>query len=159
SAAAGAASAGAAVAASGAAAPRDAGEDMRVGRILRHLVTSTWSARRAFPARTLDAIERAVREAEAEHDGQIRVVVEHALDVRQLWAGLPARARAVEVFAATRVWDTERNNGVLIYLLLADRDVEIVADRGIHTRVGSAGWEPICRAMEERFRRREFEAG
>jgi uncharacterized membrane protein len=117
-----------------------------------------WSARRAFPQSSLDAIERAVSETEAKHDGQIRFAVEHALDLPQLLAGLSARERAVEVFSQLRIWDTEHNNGVLIYLLLADRDVEIIADRGIHAHIG-AGWEAICRSMEERFRRGEFEAG
>jgi uncharacterized membrane protein len=76
-----------------------------------------------------------------------------------LWRGVSARERAVEVFANLRVWDTEENNGVLIYLLLADRDVEIVADRGIHARVGAEGWEIICRAMETQFRAGHFEQG
>ena len=89
---------------------------------------------------------------------KIRFAVEHALDLPQLLAGMSARDRAIEVFSQLRVWDTEHNNGVLIYLLFADRDVEIVADRGIHAKVG-AGWEDICRSMEQRFRQGEFEAG
>ena len=70
-----------------------------------------------------------------------------------------ARERAVEVFSHLRVWDTERNNGVLIYLLIADRRVEIVADRGIHRDVGPQGWEAICREMERSFRQGRFEQG
>ncbi|MEO8628853.1 MAG: TPM domain-containing protein [Betaproteobacteria bacterium] len=131
---------------------------MNVGRLLRHVFTTLSSVRRAFPATSLDAIETAIRTTEATHQGQIRFAVEHALDVPQLVAELPARERAIEVFSQLRVWDTERNNGVLIYLLFADRDVEIVADRGIHAKVG-AGWEDICRAMEQRFRNGEFEQG
>jgi hypothetical protein len=131
---------------------------MDLSRIVRHLFATMWSVRRAFPQSSLDAIERAIGETEAGHEGQIRFAVEHALDLPQLLAGLPARERAVDVFSQLRVWDTEHNNGVLIYLLLADRDVEIVADRGIHVRVGE-GWEAICRRMEERFRRGEFEDG
>ena len=131
---------------------------MSLQRILRHLVTTIWSVRRTFPARALDSIERAIGETEAQHNGQIRFAVEHALDLQRLVAGVTARTRAIEMFGQLRVWDTEHNNGVLIYLLLADRDVEIIADRGIHARVGE-GWEAICREMEQQFRRGEFEAG
>ena len=69
------------------------------------------------------------------------------------------RERALDIFSQLRVWDTEHNNGVLIYLLLADRDVEIIADRGIDAHVGAAGWETICRAMEKDFRAGLFEHG
>jgi len=131
---------------------------MNMQRILRHLFTTIWSVKRTFPPRTLEAIERAIRETEAQHEGQIRFAVEHALDLSRLLAGVSARTRAIEVFAQLGVWDTEHNNGVLIYLLLADRDVEIVADRGIHARVGE-GWEPVCREMERQFREGAFEAG
>ena len=127
-------------------------------RTIRHLFSTMWGVRRAFPPAALDAIERAIRESEAAHHGEIRFAVEHALDLSQLLAGVSARDRSIEVFSQLRVWDTEHNNGVLIYLLFADRDVEIVADRGIHAKVG-AGWEDICRLMEQRFRRGEFEAG
>ncbi len=115
--------------------------------------------RRAFPQRALDAIERAIREAEVRHAGQIRFAVEAALDLPPLLAGQTARGRAIDVFSQLRVWDTEHNNGVLIYLLLADRDVEIVADRGIHARLGAETWEAICREMEAAFRNGQFEAG
>jgi uncharacterized membrane protein len=112
-----------------------------------------------FPAPLLQAIEQAIREGESMHAGQIRFAVEHSLDLPYLLRGVSARARAVDVFSLLRVWDTEHNNGVLIYLLLADRDVEIVADRGVHARVGAEGWEQICRAMEAAFRRGDFEGG
>ena len=131
---------------------------MDLGRTLRHLFTPAWSVRRAFPATSLRAIERVIQETEATHEGQVRFAVEHALDLPELVAGRTAQARALEVFSRLRVWDTQHNNGVLIYLLLADRDVEIVADRGIHLHVGS-GWEAICRRMEQRFRNGEYEAG
>ena len=131
---------------------------MDVGRIFRHLFSTMWSTRLAFSTSSLRAIERAIRETEATHEGQVRFAVEHALDLSQLVAGQTAQARALELFSRLRVWDTQHNNGVLIYLLLADRDVEIVADRGIHLRVGT-GWEAICHRMEERFRNGEYEAG
>jgi uncharacterized membrane protein len=107
----------------------------------------------------LDKIEQTIRECEATHAGQIRFAVEHALDLPELLRGTSARERAVDVFSMLRVWDTEQNNGVLIYLLLADRDVEIVADRGVHARVGTDGWERVCQAMEGAFRRGDFEGG
>jgi uncharacterized membrane protein len=132
---------------------------MNLKRIMRHLSAGRASVRSAFPPRTLEAIERTIRETEAQHDGQIRFVVEAALDLSPLLAGQTARERALEVFSELRVWDTEHNNGVLIYLLLADRDVEIVADRGIHVRLGKEVWETICRDMEAAFREGRFEAG
>jgi hypothetical protein len=131
---------------------------MDTARIARHLLTTAWSVRRAFPPHAMRAIERAIRESEAGHAGQIRFAVEHSLDLPELLRGVSARDRAIDAFSHLRVWDTEHNNGVLIYLLLADHDVEIVADRGIHLKVGE-GWEPICRSMEAAFRAGEFEAG
>lgn len=132
---------------------------MNLMRIMRHLSTGRAAVRRAFPPRTLEAIERAIRETEARHSGQIRFAVEAALDLTPLLADKPARERAVEAFSQLRVWDTEHNNGVLIYLLFADHDVEIVADRGIHARLGPQVWETICREMEAAFRSGKFEEG
>ena len=131
---------------------------MGIRRIGRHLLEHRWRLRRIFPPQALARIEQAIKAGEATHSGQVRFVVEGALDGAPLFRNQPARERALDVFSQLRIWDTVHNNGVLIYLLLADRDVEIIADRGIHAGVGE-GWEPICRKMEERFRRAEFEAG
>ena len=131
---------------------------MDLARFSRHMFSTVWGLRRAFPQHALLSIERAIQQTESKHRGQIRFAVEHALDAAQLLAGMSARERAIEVFGQLRVWDTEHNNGVLIYLLLADHDVEIVADRGIHAHVRQ-GWESICHDMEEHFRRGEFETG
>jgi len=128
-------------------------------RALRHLLLPPWHLRRVLPGTALASIEAAVAASERRHGGQIRVAIESALDVGPLWRGQHARERALEVFSRLGVWDTERNNGVLIYLLLADRDVEIVADRGIAARVTAARWEAICRAMEAEFRAGRFEQG
>lgn len=103
------------------------------------------------------SIEKAIAESETQHRGELRFAAEAALDGPALLAGQAARERAVEVFSQLRVWDTEENNGVLIYLLLADRDIEIVADRGIHAKVSGAEWEQICRRMESALARGEFE--
>ena len=132
---------------------------MSIKRIMQHLFSGNASVRHVFPHSTLEAIERAIREIETQCDGQIRFSVEAALDLAPLLAGQSARERAVEVFSHLRIWDTEHNNGVLIYLLLADRDVEIVADRGVHAKVGKEVWESICLEMEAAFREGKFEEG
>jgi len=132
---------------------------MNLARIIRHLAMPAWRRRQLLPPASLTRIEQAIGAAERQHRGEIRFVVETALDLMPLLRGVSARERAIEVFASLRVWDTEENNGVLIYLLLADHDVEIVADRGIHARVGAEGWENICRTMEARFRAGHFEPG
>lgn len=132
---------------------------MNFSRTLKHLFTTEWALRRAFPTAVLATIERAVHEAEQGHNGQIRVVIEAALPAEALWHDQSARSRALEVFSTLRVWDTEHNNGVLIYLLFADHDVEIVADRGIASRVPDQEWESVCRDMERAFRDGRFEPG
>lgn len=118
-----------------------------------------WLVRRYFPRHALSAIERAIGQSELAHMGEIRFAVDASLDISQLLRGLNARERALEVFSQLRVWDTEHNSGVLIYLLFAERKVEIVADRGIHAKVGGAEWERICRMMEAAFRKGCFEEG
>jgi uncharacterized membrane protein len=128
-------------------------------RFLRHLVMDSWSVRRAFPGRAMQAIERAIVEQERRHDGELRFAVEAALPLVDYLRGVSARSRAIDVFARLRVWDTEQNCGVLIYLLLADHRVEIVADRGINRKVGAAAWEAICGAMEREFAAGRFEQG
>lgn len=128
-------------------------------RIVRHLATPPWRVSRALPEAAMQAVTAAIAASERTHTGQIRVAVEGALDLFPLLAGQSGRDRAIELFSRLGIWDTEHNNGVLIYLLFADRDVEIVADRGIHARVGAEGWETICRAMEAEFRAGRFEQG
>ncbi|SFJ09255.1 TPM domain-containing protein [Bradyrhizobium sp. Gha] len=132
---------------------------MSIGRIIRHLLQHHWRVRQVFPKSVLDRIEQAIKQSERTHSGQVRFVVEGALDGRPLFRNQHARERALDLFSHLRIWDTAHNNGVLIYLLLADRDVEIIADRGIDAKVGAAGWEAICRAMEAAFGSGEFERG
>jgi len=132
---------------------------MNIKRIIRHLSASNAAMRRIFPQAALNNIERTIAEVEQTHAGQIRFAVEDALDLKPLLEGQTARERAIEVFSRLRVWDTEQNNGVLIYLLLADRDVEIVADRGVHARLGQPVWEAVCQEMEGAFRQGKFEEG
>jgi uncharacterized membrane protein len=130
-----------------------------LGRLLRHLFGEDWAAQRAFPPAALDRITAVIAEQERRHNGELRFVVEGGLPPLRVLGGQSGRERAVEVFSQLRVWDTEYNSGVLIYLLLADHDVEILADRGIAARVAPAQWEAICRGMERRFARGEYEQG
>lgn len=145
------------VAASAAAAHREDGEMIR--RLIRHLIAPDWWRRRTLPTSALNSIEAAIADSETRHYGELRFVVETHLSLHALVRRTSARERAIELFSQLRVWDTEQNSGVLIYLLLADRDIEIIADRGIHQRVGSAAWETICQQMERQFHQKQFEAG
>lgn len=132
---------------------------MNAGRLSRHLFTSRWVTRRHFPPATLAAIESAIRDAESRHAGEIRFAIETALDLPELWNGVTPRRRAVQVFGQLGVWDTAQNNGVLIYVLLADRVVEILADRGIAAVIEQPEWDGICREMERQFRAGRFMEG
>ncbi len=132
---------------------------MKTQRILKHLLTTHGQVNRAFPRSTLNAIEKTIKVSEAGHAGEIRFVVEGALDGMPLFKGQSPRDRAIELFAQLRLWDTEHNNGLLIYLLLADRAVEIVADRGIHAKVGAEEWRRVCHHMEAAFKQSNYEVG
>ena len=132
----------------------------RLMRIWRHFNVGARALRRAFPADALAAITEATRAVEARHAGEIRFAVEDSLPFLALWRGVTPRQRALEAFAQLGVWDTRDNNGVLVYVLLADRDVEIVADRGVGAGVvPQAEWERCCRAMEAHFREGRFREG
>lgn len=128
-------------------------------RLLRHLFIGHWAVRRAFPRVAMRAIEKVIGEEERRHIAQLRFAVEASLSFPYLLSGVTSRERAIDVFGRLRVWDTEHNSGVLIYLLLADRRIEIIADRGIHGRVGTAAWEAICGEMQQEFARDQFERG
>lgn len=130
-----------------------------IARLLRHLIGEDFALRRAFPRAVRARIAAAIAKQELRHTGELRFVIEGGLPPRQLLRGQSPRDRAVELFARLGVWDTAANNGVLIYVLLADRAVEIVADRGIHARVGAQAWEVICGDMQRRFAERKFEEG
>lgn len=138
---------------------REDGSDMNITRLMRHAMTFPWQARVKFPEQVMRRIEQAIAESESDHYGEIRFAVEAALEVGELLRGKSARERAIQMFSNLKIWDTERNNGVLIYLLLADRRVEIVADRGIDREIGQAEWDNICREMEESFRLGLLEEG
>ena len=130
-----------------------------IKRLFRHLLILPSAAKRHFPAVSMRRIEAAIANSESQHSGEICFIVESNLHPLDILKGTSAKQRAVEVFSQLRVWDTEHNNGVLIYLLLADHDFEILADRGVHQHVGDKGWGLICHEMETLFRQGQFETG
>ena len=128
-------------------------------RFFRHLFSNPWQVKKHFSAQALAQIEAAITASEVNNTGEIRFVVEAGLHPYEVIGKKSPRNRAIELFSHLNIWDTEHNNGVLIYLLLADRDVEIVADRGIDKHIGYDQWDMICHEMEIMFRRGEFELG
>jgi uncharacterized membrane protein len=130
-----------------------------IQRLFRHLFCTATRTRVLFSAAVLAQIEAAIGAAEAQHSGEIRFVVETALPLPALWHRLTPRARALQVFAHLRIWDTHHNNGVLIYVLRADRAVEILADRGISARVSEAEWQAVCRKVEQQYRAGRYAEG
>ncbi|MCO5118841.1 MAG: TPM domain-containing protein [Burkholderiaceae bacterium] len=128
-------------------------------RLLRHCLTPGGLAARRFPAATMDRIEERVTLAERSHGAEIRIAIETALPVSAILAGQTPRERALEVFGGLCVWDTEANNGVLVYLLLADHAVEIVADRAAAARVDPGIWRQACDLLARACRERREEEG
>lgn len=130
-----------------------------IQRLFRHLFILPAAVHKKLPAEAMRRIEAAIAKSESAHLGEIFFVVEANLHVLDILGGKSAKTRAIEIFSNYKVWDTEHNNGVLIYLLLADHDFEILADRGVHQHVGATGWDAICKEMEVLFRQGQFEAG
>lgn len=131
---------------------------MPMSRVLRHLLTSRRSLERAFDPHGRRAVEEAIAASEKCHRGELRFAVESRLGIPALLAGETARERALEVFASLGVWDTEENSGILVYVLLADHSVEIVADRGYRSVTGDQ-WRAICQQMEAAFREGAYRRG
>lgn len=132
---------------------------MGLSRSLRHWMASPRAVERAFPLEVRERIQEAIARAEASHSGEIRFAVEGALPWSYLRRDAPPRERAWMVFSKLHVWDTEHNNGVLLYVELADRDVEIVADRAAARVITKTEWQAITDAARARYRAGEFEAG
>lgn len=124
---------------------------MSCARLFRHLTATSWGLRRRFDAACLRAIEDAIVQCERTHGGEIRVAIEGKLELADLMRRVTSRERALQTFGQLRVWDTQDNNGVLVYVLWADRHVEIVADRGYNKLVSAAQWRDACRSMERLF--------
>ena len=132
---------------------------MNMSRLLKHLSTPDWFARRRFSSADLLAITNAIAGSESRHRGELRLVIEGSLPINALWHQQTARQRAVELFSELRVWDTADNSGILIYIQLIDRQVEILADRGINALVAHGEWEAICRQMESAFATEQWRDG
>ena len=131
----------------------------KVRRLLRHRWFDSRDAHRAVPPAMVERLMKRVAASEHRHSGQVRICVEAALPTSYLWQNLRARDRAITLFGKLRVWDTEHNNGVLIYLLLAERAIEIVADRGLNAHVSTAEWKAMAQRMGADFRNGRFEDG
>lgn len=132
---------------------------MQIQRLLTHLLFPDWKSTSYFPTASRRQIEEAITKSEQLHSGELRFVVETSLDIKSLLQNKMAKARALEVFSEMGIWDTENNNGILIYLLLAERSVEIIVDRGIAKKVDSSEWETICHNMELSFAKQEYLSG
>lgn len=132
---------------------------VRMRRLLANMFEGWFQLRRRFPATLLDEITAAIAAGERMHHGEVRVAVESRLDPLAVLGGLDAAIRARQVFSQLRVWDTEQNSGVLLYVLLAEHRIEIIADRGIAARVGAAEWEAICATMRNHYGRGEWRQG
>jgi uncharacterized membrane protein len=128
-----------------------------LGRALRHWRSTRAAAARAFPSASLTAIAEAIAAGELTHRGEVRLVVEKSLPLASAWSGVSNRQRAIALFADYGIWDTEDNCGVLIYVNLADRKVDIVADRGIDRKIDAATWQAVCATMTEGFARGDYQ--
>ena len=128
-------------------------------RILTHALVMPWQVRRAFSKTVCESIAAAIAASEKGNRAEIRFVVEGALDWPQLWRNVDARTRAVNLFSDLRIWDTEHNTGILVYVLFAEKQLEIVADRGISARVPQQEWETICASMTRAFQAGQFPEG
>lgn len=125
-------------------------------RMWRHLTTGQASGRRAFPREVLAEIQKTIAEGEQLHRAEVRIIIEPAMPLDDVLENIHPRARARALFSDYRVWDTEENCGVLIYLNLADHQVEIVADRGIGRLVQPAEWQAVCDTLTDGLRRDAF---
>ena len=131
----------------------------RLKRLFKHRLWDQTDAQRAMPAAAMQRLTQRVAASEARQSGEIRVCIEAGLPLACLWQKVHARQRAISLFGELRVWDTEANNGVLVYLLLAEHAIEIIADRGLNAHVSQARWEVIIASLRESLRARQFEQG
>jgi len=132
---------------------------VNIKRWLAHSFIPPWRWRMAFPAEILKDIESTIKRSETRHRGELRFAIENALAPSWIWRDLSAHQRAAEIFSNLRVWDTEENSGILIYVLLADREVHIIADRGIARKVAQPEWDSIAKSMQNAFKKGDFRRG
>lgn len=128
-------------------------------RLWRHLTTRSADGRRAFPQETLDAIRRRIEDGERQHRAEVRMVIETSLTPWQILRRETARMQAAELFLEQGIWDTEENVGILVYILLADHKVEIMADRAVGRAISPDEWRSVCRLMTEAFHAGDYSAG
>ena len=131
----------------------------RPTRLWRHLVTDHAQLKRRIGEATLNAIEAVVKAGETRHSAEVRLAFEPSLSLAAVWHRMAPRQRALEVFGALRVWDTEANNGVLVYVLLADKAVELIADRGAARAIPQEVWDEIARSMTRDFAKGAYRDG
>ena len=132
---------------------------INLSRLFKHLFATSRQTKKYFPSTVLQQIEAAIAESEISHSGQIQVVIETTLSPYALFHQQTPRERAIEVFSLQKIWDTEHNNGVLLYLLMADHAIEIIADRGIHQVVGDDFWQKTCTKIENELKSGFFQKG
>lgn len=130
-----------------------------MSRLLQHLLHTPLATRRAFPATVQEGIRHAVQAGEQGHRGEIRFVVEGDWPLGDVWSGKSVRERALEIFGLAKVWDTAENTGLLIYVLLCEHKVEILADRGLHAAAPDGSWDSLCAEMITAFHNKQFESG
>ncbi len=140
-------------------APRRLGFFARLQRVLRHRWMDDGDTRRAVPPELLKRLENYVNASESRHTGEVRICVEAGMPSSYLWRGATPRERAIAMFGKLRVWDTEHNNGVLIYLLLAEHAIELVADRGLNAKVSATQWQAITQRLSAALKAQKFEDG
>ncbi|NHZ35402.1 TPM domain-containing protein [Massilia rubra] len=130
----------------------------RLARIWHHWRSTAAKGRRAFPPETLDAIGKAITAGEQTHRSELRLIVEHGMPFDALWAGMGIRERAIALFAEYGIWDTEDNCGVLIYVNLAEHQIEIVTDRNVGRKIDNIVWKRLCALMTQGFAQGQFHA-
>ena len=130
-----------------------------IARFLKHIFFGKWNIYTKFPSKSMNNIQSEIKRSEKLHRGEIRFAVEASINPMLVLKKVTARQRAIQIFSLLNIWDTEENTGVLIYLLLADHDIEIIADRGINKKVPQKEWDDICHEMEIQFKQKNFEQG
>ena len=128
-------------------------------RAFRHLAATHRGAHKLFSDETMTRLQGAIGEGEATHRGEVRLIVESALPLRKIHRGMSTRQRALDLFGTFRVWDTEENNGVLLYINVADRKIEIIADRAASRLIGDPHWQTVAGLAQQAFKEGEFERG
>ncbi|MBP6346300.1 TPM domain-containing protein [Neisseriaceae bacterium CLB008] len=131
----------------------------KIMRWCRHLVTPTWRVRQLFPETLLREIEAGISASEQQHQGQLRFVIESSFNAAAIFSGMTPRERALEWFGSLRVWDTEHNSGVLVYISMADHAIEVIADRGINRQVDPQAWAEVCALIQAKFAQKAYADG